>query len=227
LDESTNMPISMRCPKCGKNYQLLDEQAGLRVRCKQCQSVLEVTPKEERLEIVPELPGKRGPRLAEIDDDEPELRPRLRKKNKSNRTVLWVVGIVGACFVLSALICGGVIFWVTRQVQPIVKEVVRMSDKDQEQPPAQDAKGKHVEIPMPEFKLPKIEFKDLDDAVQKLRTGNQFTKLSALEYIGKQKPPDDPAKKKAVLDAVDEAGKDDRLVEGWATYVKISWGVIE
>ena len=217
------MPIAMRCPTCGKNYQLLDEQAGLRVRCRECKTAFEVPNQPERLEVVTKLPGSRGPRVPEEDDL--DVRP-LTKKRSDKRTQIWVVSILGACLVLCALITGGVVIWVTLTGNP-VKQITSSQPEPPPPPPpaprAENPKPKDVEIPTPELKLPTVNIKDLDDAIQKLRTGNQFTRLRALEYINKQKPPADPAKKKAVLDAMDEAGKNDDIVKAAALLVRVNW----
>jgi hypothetical protein len=218
------MTIAMRCPKCGKSYQLLDDQAGLRVRCRECKSAFDVPRHPERLEVVPQLPKSRGPRLPD-DDEEPDAPPVVRR-DSSNRTLVWVVCILGACLILCALISGGVVLWLTMKGNPVQQMTAMQPEHPPPAPPpAQQPKAKEmVEIPTPEFKLPSITIKDLDDAIQKLRTGNQFTRLRALEYLGKQKPPADPAKKKAVFDAMDEAGKDDDIIKAAAQLVKINWG---
>ncbi len=225
------MPIAMRCPKCGKNYQLLDEQAGLRVRCKQCQSVFEVTPKPERLEIVPELPGARGPRLAETEDDEPEARP-VRKKHAANRTVLWVVSIIAGSILVMMLICGGFLYWGVPKLMawfmksgtPVV--VIDQTPQQPQNPVAPPPKAKEGEVPWP--KIPTLTIKDLDHAIQLLRSADNFTRLRALEYIQKHPIPADAAKKKAVLDAVEPlTNDDDPLIKIAANLVKINWGGIE
>ncbi len=229
------MPISMRCPKCGKNYQLLDEQAGLRVRCKQCQSVFEVPAQPDRLEIVPELPGKRGPRLAEIEDDEPEPGPLVRKTSKTNRTVVWVVGIVAGSLLLMVLLCGGGLYWglprimawFMKQGSPVV---VDLAPPQQARPPnnAGEAPPKAKEGEMPWPKLPTLNIKDLDHAIQLLRSADNFTRLRALEYIQKQPVPSDAAKRKVVLDAVEPlTNDDDPLIKLAANLVKINWGGLD
>jgi len=36
------MPIEVSCRKCGKAYRVKDERAGTKIRCKDCQTVIEV-----------------------------------------------------------------------------------------------------------------------------------------------------------------------------------------
>jgi hypothetical protein len=221
------MAIAMRCPTCGKGYQLLDEQAGLRVRCKECKTAFDVPRQPERLEVVPQLPKSRGPRLAE-DEEDLDDRP-IRRKKDSNRTLIWVVSILGMCLVLCVLISGGVILWITFKGNPVAQMVAPRQEPPQSPPPTRPAekeKTKDVVIDPPQFKLPSITVKDYDDAIQKLRTGNQFTRLRVLEWLKDKGPPADPAKKKAVFEAMDEAGKNDGIVMGAGQLLKIGWGEV-
>jgi predicted Zn finger-like uncharacterized protein len=220
------MAIAMRCPTCGKNYQLLDEQAGMRVRCKECKTAFDVPAKPERLEVIPKLPASRGPRLPEdVEQEDDELPvPPVEKKSRGNRTMIWVASILGLSLVVVAVCCAGGVWWLTMQWKPTIQQIAKMPEPPPPPRPVEQPKPKDVEIQIPEFKVPTVDFKNLDDALEKLRTGNQFTRLSALGYIGKQKPPADPAKKKAVLDALDKAANDkDPLISGAAGYAKIIW----
>jgi predicted Zn finger-like uncharacterized protein len=36
------MAIEVTCPGCGKDYRVKDERAGLKIRCKECQSTIQV-----------------------------------------------------------------------------------------------------------------------------------------------------------------------------------------
>ena len=219
--ERTTMSITVRCPGCGKSYQLLDDQAGLRVRCRECKSAFEVPRQPERLEVVNKLPAARGPRLP--DEDEPVEAPPLAKKSSRKRTVAWVAGLLAGFFVLGIVGCGGLAWWISRQFRPIVEQVARPPEKPPEKPPPEVAKSKDPEIKIPEIKLPT--FKDLDDAVRNLRSPDRLTRLAALKYIGTQKPPADAEKKKQVLAAVNALANDeDLLIMGAANLVRINWG---
>jgi hypothetical protein len=219
------MSITVRCPGCGKSYQLLDEQAGLRVRCRECKSAFEVPKQPERLEVVKKLPAARGPRLP--DEDAPVEPPALARKSTTHRTLLWVAAIFGAFLLVGVLGCGGIAWWITKQWRPTIEQIARPPepppDKPPEKPPPQVAKSKDPQITIPEVKLPT--FKDLDDAVRNLRSPDRLTRLAALKYIGTQKPPANPEKKKQVLAAVNALANDeDLLIMGAANLVRINWG---
>jgi hypothetical protein len=226
------MPIATTCPKCGKDYQLADKQAGRRVRCRQCQNDFEVPHKPDRLDAVAERPALATPRRAALPDeaDEPLPSP-LATPGTTNRTLLWVVGIIGGCLVLIALICAGVIWMVLPQLAPTADKVVaKQLDLPPDPPkkavqPAPEVQKKEVEVALPTLKLPTgPPIKDLDDAVKRLSSPEQLVRLRALEYIGKQKPPADAAKKKAILDVVDKlTNDDDPFVKLAATQVKVLW----
>ena len=36
------MPISVSCPHCGKEYNVKDEAAGKKFKCKECEAIVEV-----------------------------------------------------------------------------------------------------------------------------------------------------------------------------------------
>ena len=36
------MPISVSCPACGKEYNVKDEAAGKKFKCKECEAIVEV-----------------------------------------------------------------------------------------------------------------------------------------------------------------------------------------
>lgn len=57
------MAIGARCPACGKDYHLADEQAGQRVRCRVCRAEFDVAGRVETLEAVPReaMAGQPGP----------------------------------------------------------------------------------------------------------------------------------------------------------------------
>ena len=227
------MPIATRCPTCGKDYQLADEQAGLRVRCRACQNEFDVPRRAEQLEAVATMP-RRPMAIDETDALKRSVPRTAAPAATGNRTLLYVLGILGACFVVAVLACAGLIWMLTMQVSRTVDQVAKELDKTQvavhrEAPkpekPREVAKVKEVEAPLPTIKLPTgPAIKDLDDAVQKLRSPEQLTRLRALEYIGKQTPPTDAARKKAVMDAVNPLTNDeDVFVKLAATQVKLLW----
>jgi predicted Zn finger-like uncharacterized protein len=228
------MTIATRCPTCGSSYQLLDEQAGLRVRCRECKNVFDVPRRPERLEVVPRLPESHGPRMPDREDDEPITSP-LAHPPRANRTLLWVASILGASFVLVALICGGSVWFLLPRWRAVAavasvdppppppKEEPKQKEEPKPAPPAV-VKGKDPEIAWPKMPVLGPSIKDLDDALEKLRSKDQFAQLKALEYIGKQKPPADAAKKQKILDAVNALAEgDDPILKTAAGYVKVLW----
>src|SRR5437870_4150723 len=120
------MPIETRCPMCGKGYQLADEQAGLRVRCRDCNTEFDVPRRAEVLQVVPKPPP--GPRLAGPDEDEPLMRS-VARRGPSNRALYWVAGILATTLILVALGCGGFIWMITLRMQRTVEQVAQEVNK--------------------------------------------------------------------------------------------------
>ncbi len=229
------MSIATRCPSCGKIYQLADEQAGLRVRCRACGGEFDVPRSPELLEAVVELPGSRRMELA----DDPDAMPlALTAPPRRSRVLFWVLTGLGTCVVLVMLICAGVLYKLTVELRRTRDMAMKVLDQPAptpeapkpapppEKPPVPPPQAGNVQVPLPNLELqlgPKI--KDLDDALAKLRSPDQLTRVLALAFIGKQKVPDDPAKRKQVLDAIEPLTKDESaLVQIAASNVKITWG---
>jgi uncharacterized protein YxjI len=79
------MPISITCSVCGAAYTLKDEFAGRRVKCRQCQNVLEV-PQPVPYEVVESDPG---PHEGEGYAD--ELHDAFRRDKFLLRQKLWAI----------------------------------------------------------------------------------------------------------------------------------------
>src|SRR5437879_1241330 len=98
------MPLAVLCV-CGKQFQVLDELAGKRVKCPACQQIVAVPGT-----LVLPLPA--APEQESADED--EFRPAGKKKKKgsgSSKVLLWV-GLGSGAVVLSlACCCGGFGVW--------------------------------------------------------------------------------------------------------------------
>ncbi len=224
------MPIATRCPACGKDYQLADELAGLRVRCQACQGDFDVPRRPELLEAVAPQPAPR-PAAPTLPVESQPLAPALTQRGPSNRTLLYVaIGLTG-CLVLVGLVCAGALWTLTWQVRRGVDQVAKEIDRPAQVVTAPAPREKpREELKLDRIDLNKIELeiappiKDLDQALNKLRSGNRLEKLRALEFIQKQQPPFDRVKKKRVIDALAAAEKDeDVLVAGFALQVRAVW----
>jgi hypothetical protein len=97
------MAISARCPACGKDYQLTDDQAGQRVRCRVCRWEFEVAGRVETLEAVPvdALAGGRAAPSELFDTIEPPA-PRKRRRWR------YVLGALALLLLLTFMSCCGV-----------------------------------------------------------------------------------------------------------------------
>jgi predicted Zn finger-like uncharacterized protein len=108
------MAIAIRCPDCGKSYNLSDEQVGQRVRCRVCKSDFDVTSRVETLETVPTdaVAERRGSSSRSSFNDRPE--PQVRKPS---RKWAYVAGGLAAALALVFLACGGALWVVTVQAR--------------------------------------------------------------------------------------------------------------
>jgi HEAT repeat protein len=121
--------------------------------------------------------------------------------------------------------CGGVLWMFMLRfgttVQQVAKEVPKAAPVQPAPAPA-PIQPEAVAAAWPEI-IPKI--KDLDDALAKLKSPDPRTRIAAVDYIGRQKPPADPARKKMILDALEPLTNDDDVfVRGAASLAKINWG---
>ncbi|HTU17287.1 MAG TPA: trypsin-like peptidase domain-containing protein [Gemmataceae bacterium] len=114
------MPIKTVCPECQADYQLADQQAGKKVRCKHCQTVFVAAEESSRRTAIrgdggPSSQARSKPDAATArrgnssrskfrDDDEPD-EPRRGGKKKSST---WVVGGVLLGVGLLVVVGGGV-----------------------------------------------------------------------------------------------------------------------
>lgn len=116
------MSVQIQCPKCERRYTLADTLIGKRIRCKDCQTVIEVPGAEPREESAnsprdavragtPLAPSRQ--RAREDNDDDDYDRPRQRRKRSRQESgssaIIWVVGI---CCGLVVAVIAGVLAWV-------------------------------------------------------------------------------------------------------------------
>jgi hypothetical protein len=164
----------------------------------------------------------------------------LGTPQRRSRALFYVLTVLGTCFVLSVLVCAGVLWKLTVELRNTRDMVVQGLDRPPpapvaeapkpapppEKPPAAPPQAGNVQIQLPNFDMQLGPMpKDLDDALAKLRSPDQLTRLQALGFIGKQKVSADPARRKQVLDAVEPLINDDSVfVRAAAGNVKIIWG---
>src|SRR5687768_4781762 len=106
------MAIHVRCSACGKDYQLADEQAGLRVRCRECQGEFEVPRKPELLEAVAALPAARRP-LTPAESE--TINRALTKPKPGGRKWMYIAGGLTAVLMLLMLACSGTLLLLLSQ----------------------------------------------------------------------------------------------------------------
>jgi DNA-directed RNA polymerase subunit RPC12/RpoP len=226
------MAIAIRCPDCGKAYNLADDQAGQRVRCRVCNSDFDVTSRVETLETVPTdaVSERRGSRPSRHERPDPVVK-------KKSRKWAYVAGGLTAALVLVLLVCAGA-GWVLGlrlrnelaqaraqffAAQARAEEEARRAERDREladkqrQAAEQQAAQLQVELnkllaQMRQGKgvnLPDLApIKDLDDALAKLKAKDSLTKIKALGWITEHSPYNGQQKKR-VLDALRPLTTDD------------------
>ena len=138
------MPIQFPCPRCGKVYQVNDEHAGKRIKCKACETIIPVPgasgPKSAPASSKAPRPAPTPPpdlfgldELADGDKGEPvatlqPVRGRSRSSSSSgdnSYTILFVMGGVGLIVVL---IIVGLLFLVGPSSQKKGPKVARNRD---------------------------------------------------------------------------------------------------
>jgi predicted Zn finger-like uncharacterized protein len=101
------MAIKAVCPECRTVYQLADQQAGKKVRCKSCQEVFVVEAASQRAAVAKPstmIMRRRG------EEDEENVPGRGPAKNVEKKSALpWVLGGVAVVFGVLLLVCGSVI----------------------------------------------------------------------------------------------------------------------
>jgi predicted Zn finger-like uncharacterized protein len=116
------MPIQTRCPTCNSGYVLTDEQAGKKIRCRQCQTVFAGTPTPAASQAPPPVPAPAEAATTARRAPAPGTRPARKRPApaapRKQGTLLLLLLIGGS--VLSVVVClgvstGGLIWWYTRQ----------------------------------------------------------------------------------------------------------------
>src|SRR5687768_4512774 len=97
------MAISTHCASCGKAYNLADDQAGQRVRCRVCRAEFDVPGRVETLESVPRTAVSDGAVSPRSELYEPLVPPLPRKSSKWK----YVLGGLAAACLLVFLGCTG------------------------------------------------------------------------------------------------------------------------
>ncbi len=146
------MPIKAICPECETTYQLADQQAGKKVRCKNCQTVFAVAAARTKSNAVT---GRRGaPRRSDDYDEEDDAfqgEPRrgpARREGKKN-SLPWILGgaLIGGGLLF--LLCGGIgAWWYFRE--PAEEPPKFVQSKEVQQPPADQAAPAAPPAPAPQ-----------------------------------------------------------------------------
>lgn len=84
------MPIEVSCRKCGKAYRVKDERAGTKIRCKDCQTVIEVPQCEEFFDVDGEVES-----YADTSYSQQPVSAQGRKSRPSAKTKAFPPGHLG------------------------------------------------------------------------------------------------------------------------------------
>ncbi len=102
------MPIKVTCDNCDREYNLADDTAGKRLKCKACGDAFTV-PGGSASGVRTGRPGARRRAAAREEDDRPSRR---EKPRRSGGLVWWLVGGGVAVVLLLVLVGGGVLLFV-------------------------------------------------------------------------------------------------------------------
>ncbi len=96
------MAISVECSACGQSYRLKDEMAGRKIRCKGCQTPIEVPLAESEEEW-----GEASwPAKGSGHGGASRKTKAVQKKSGSNKSLVVVIGSVAGLVLLVALVWG-------------------------------------------------------------------------------------------------------------------------
>src|SRR5262245_14677025 len=121
------MAITVRCPQCETSYSLVDRAAGKKVRCKQCQAMIEVptagSPAHDEAAEVPLPPKSRkkaGTESVEgkvrdsgVPGEEASAAARLKSKRPAGKRRRWLVASLAGLVVIAGLTVG-IVWWLNR-----------------------------------------------------------------------------------------------------------------
>lgn len=158
------MSVSATCPNCDAKFQLGDELAGKRVKCRKCSHVFTLPAEDNEDEQISATPPKRKgpPPPPSKNGDRERSRPKIRRKEStssgSGMLMIVLLLVLGGGGLVSCLACVGAIGWVSFRSAP----------------------EKPMPIAQAEEPRPVIDFVDAKDAGNKDKFGDA------------QKKPDDP-----------------------------------
>jgi predicted Zn finger-like uncharacterized protein len=102
------MSIKTICPECQTTYQLADQQAGKKVRCKQCQTIFMAVEASPRRTAVAK-PSTTTIRRRSDPDEENEPQPVPVQSVAKKNALPWLLGGIAAVFGILLLLCGALI----------------------------------------------------------------------------------------------------------------------
>ena len=151
------MAIKVTCPECFRDYQIPDQYAGKKVKCKGCGAAM-VVEEDPGLEDesfgmpaqVSAFPASPPPR-AGSKPAAAKRKPASRSNN--NNAVKWILGIVGGGIALIVLCCGGAGLWLRHAFNQAIEQQAGTIDVYPNQPDfgAPDSLFPVAQIPVPQF----------------------------------------------------------------------------
>lgn len=150
------MAIKVTCPECFRDYQIPDQYAGKKVKCKGCGAAI-------RVEEDPELEDPSFGSLPQPSafsaspppraGSQPAGARRKPKSSSSSNTTKWVLGILGGGLALILLCCGGAGLWVRHAFNEAVEQQAGTIDVYPNQPGfgAPESLFPVAQIPVPQF----------------------------------------------------------------------------
>lgn len=150
------MAIKVTCPECFRDYQIPDQYAGKKVKCKGCGAamIVEEDPslEDESFGALPQptaFPASPPPRAG----SKPAAAKRKPTSRSNNNAVKWILGILGGGLALILLCCGGAGFLIRHSFNQAIEQQAGTIEVYPNQPDfgASDSLFPVAQIPVPQF----------------------------------------------------------------------------
>ncbi len=150
------MAIKVTCPECFRDYQIPDQYAGKKVKCKGCGAAI-------RVEEDPDLEDPVDCQLAADVDvsvvsaaragSKPAVAKCKPKSSSGNNTTKWILGILGGGLAVILLCCGGAGLWVRNAFNEAIEQQAGTIDVYPDLPDfgAPESLFPVAQIPVPQF----------------------------------------------------------------------------
>jgi len=149
------MAIKVTCPECFRDYQIPDQYAGKKVKCKGCGAAIRVEedPELEDTSFASPLPTSFPASPPPRAGSKPAVAKRKPTPRSTSNATKWILGILAGGLALIVLCCGGTGLWIRHTFNQAIEQQAGSIEVYPNQPDfgAPESLFPLAQIPVPQF----------------------------------------------------------------------------